>query len=85
MRNPERKLAKLGKIDDALERWWRKLKRAANEIDKLQAQRRRLIRPRRLDPHEMYYTEPLSEDIARRNALDDPLEDLINSPPRIAA
>lgn len=49
----ERKARKVQVIDEALARWWRRLKRATGEIDKLQVQRRRLTTPRKLAPHEL--------------------------------
>lgn len=52
MKSFEAKARKVQKIDAALARWWRRLKRATNEIDRLQAQRRRLTAPRKLAPEE---------------------------------
>lgn len=50
---PEQRQRKLADIDEALDRWFHKLKRAANAIDQLRAQRKRLTAPRKLLPHEL--------------------------------
>jgi hypothetical protein len=37
---------------DAEERWMRKLLRAATAINEIRARKKRLLRPRKLEPHE---------------------------------
>jgi hypothetical protein len=48
---PEQRQQTLADIDESLDRWFRKLKRAANAIDQLRAKRKRLVAPRKLLPH----------------------------------
>jgi Ulp1 family protease len=48
----QKKQAELQRIRDAKARWWRKLSRAVTAIDKLDAQERRLLKPRPLEAHE---------------------------------
>lgn len=45
----EKRNADLQRVNDALERWHRKLTRAVNQIDKLRAERKRLLKPRPLE------------------------------------
>ena len=52
IRKLERRNAELSRIKESLERWHRKLTRAVNAIDKLRAEEKRLLKPRRLEPHE---------------------------------
>jgi len=56
----QKKQAELQRIRDAKARWWKKLSRAVTEIDKLNAQEKRLLKPRRLEPSE-------SEEIAGKD------------------
>jgi hypothetical protein len=51
-RRLERRNAELQRIQDSLERWHRKLTRAVSAIDKLRAERKRLLKPRKLERHE---------------------------------
>jgi hypothetical protein len=51
-RKLEHRNAELGRIRENLERWHRKLTRAVNAIDKLRAEQKRLLKPRRLENHE---------------------------------
>lgn len=48
-RTPETAHAKLQVLDEARARWWRRLIRAVNAIDKIDGQRKRLLKPRPLD------------------------------------
>jgi hypothetical protein len=48
----ERRNAELSRINESLERWHRKLTRAVNAIDKLRAEQKRLLKPRKLEAHE---------------------------------
>lgn len=47
-----KKQEELQRIRDAKARWWKKLSRACTEIDKLNAQEKRLLKPRKLEPQE---------------------------------
>lgn len=44
----EKKQAELQRVKDARARWWKKLMRAANAIEKLNNEERRLLAPRKL-------------------------------------
>jgi hypothetical protein len=48
----ERRNAELSRINDSLERWHRKLTRAVTAIDRLRAEKKRLLKPRQLEKHE---------------------------------
>ena len=48
----ERHHAELQRIKDAKQRWLKKLIRAANALDKLNKEELRLLKPRKLEPHE---------------------------------
>lgn len=48
----ERRNAELQRLNDAEERWHKKLMRAVNAIDKIRIDRKRLLKPRKLEPHE---------------------------------
>ena len=48
----ERRNAELQRIRDAKARWWKKLSRAVTAIDKLNAEERRLLKPRKLESFE---------------------------------
>ena len=51
-RKLERRNAELERIQDSLERWHRRLTRAVTAIDKLRAEKKRLLKPRKLEKHE---------------------------------
>ena len=44
----EKRQAELQRVKDAKVRWWKKLMRAANAIEKLNAEEKRLLAPRKL-------------------------------------
>jgi hypothetical protein len=48
----EKRARQLIEIDAAMERWHRRLSRAVGALDKLRAARKRLLKPRKLAPHE---------------------------------
>jgi hypothetical protein len=48
-RTPEKALVRLQALDEARARWWRRVVRAVNAIDKIDGQRKRLLKPKPLD------------------------------------
>jgi hypothetical protein len=48
-RTPEKALVRLQALDEARARWWRRVVRAVNAIDKIDGQRKRLLKPKALD------------------------------------
>jgi len=61
-RTPEKAHGKLQALDEARARWWRRLVRAVNAIDKIDGQRKRLLKPRpldKLDPPVLALNDPL--------------------------
>ena len=53
MRSVESKQQRLADIGEAEERWFRRIKRAINALDKLRAERKRLTARRKLSPEEL--------------------------------
>jgi len=51
-RKLQKRNAALAANQEAMERWLGKLLRAANALDKLRQERKRLLKPRRLEPFE---------------------------------
>lgn len=47
-----KRAAALAANQEAMDRWLAKLLRAANALEKLRQERKRLLKPRRLEPHE---------------------------------
>ena len=48
----EKRQAELQANQEAMDRWLSKMLRAANAIEKLRRERKRLLKPRQLEPHE---------------------------------
>ena len=67
----EKRQAELAANQEAIDRWLKKLLRAATAIEKLRQERKRLLKPRQLEPHESAGITSTEWHIIREQELND--------------